>query len=372
LDAIAKVGNVPYTRQGAPYDRFFGRMIFPVIDQYKQVIAFSGRVLDRASRGVKYMNSPETFLFSKKNSVYNAQILQQKHEELYLVEGFTDVMRLYQEEGRAAVSPMGTAISIDQIKMLWRSCPSPCVMLDGDQAGQKAAQKLAYLVLPHIAPDRTLTFMDLPSDMDPDLYFGRNGGVERMPRKTLDMYVWMALLQEYSGHTPEEHAMLEEAMQALLQGIQHQVVRKYYRRTLEQRLFAHTRHLSGRGLYNQGNARPGGGLQALRVQQKILIAGVCVDPKVLDKYDEHISQVSYQEAVWDAVMQSVLGYYVQQQEVTSWGLVRHLLRQGYGRALRDVYDPVLRTHASFLFEKSPKRHQMICDALGEILHFCIQ
>ena len=152
-----------------PYDRFRGRLMFPVRDPRGRTIAFGGRILDAGEP--KYLNSPDTPLFDKGRTLYNldrAGAASRKTERLIVVEGYMDVIALAKAGIDEAVAPLGTALTEAQIERLWRLVPVPILCFDGDKAGQKAAVRAALRALPMVGPGRTLSFVTLPGGQDPD------------------------------------------------------------------------------------------------------------------------------------------------------------------------------------------------------------
>jgi DNA primase len=151
------------------YDRFRGRLMFPVRDQRGRVIAFGGRILGEGEP--KYLNSPETILFDKGRTLYNidrAGPASRKANRLIVVEGYMDVIALDRAGIAEVVAPNGTALTEAQLERMWRLDGAPILCFDGDGAGQKAAIRAAARALPHLGPERTLRFVALPAGQDPD------------------------------------------------------------------------------------------------------------------------------------------------------------------------------------------------------------
>ena len=141
-----------------PYDRFRDRVMFPITDVRGRVIAFGGRALDKDAQA-KYLNSPETPLFHKGDTLYNiAAARQAAHDGAapVVVEGYVDVIAWWTRASPAAVAPLGTALTENQLMLLWRMADEPILCFDGDRAGQKAACRAADLALPHLKPGKTL------------------------------------------------------------------------------------------------------------------------------------------------------------------------------------------------------------------------
>ena len=152
-----------------PYDRFRGRLTYPIKDQRGRVIAFSARIIGQGEP--KYLNSPDTPLFDKGRTLFNLDLAgpaSRKAGRILVVEGQMDVIALDQAGLGEAVAPLGTALTEHQLERLWRLDGQPLCCFDGDAAGQKAAVRAALRALPHLSPERTLRFVALPAGQDPD------------------------------------------------------------------------------------------------------------------------------------------------------------------------------------------------------------
>ena len=152
-----------------PYDRFRGRITYPIKDQRGRVIAFSARILGPGEP--KYLNSPDTPLFDKGRTLFNLDLAgpaSRKAGRILIVEGQMDAIALDQAGIGEVVAPLGTALTEAQLERLWRLEPAPICCFDGDAAGQKAAVRAATRALPFLAPERTLRFVVLPAGQDPD------------------------------------------------------------------------------------------------------------------------------------------------------------------------------------------------------------
>ncbi len=220
---------------GAPYDRFRGRVMFPIRDLRGRCIAFGGRALSPKARA-KYLNSPETPLFDKGRTLYNADAaraaLGRDGGALIVAEGYMDVIALSAAGFGAAVAPLGTAITEEQLRLLWRLAPEPVVALDGDAAGLRAAYRLIDVALPLLGPEQSLRFVLLPQGQDPDDLL-RAGGPAAM-RKLLDGAIPLARLlwqRETAGQrfdSPERRAALDARLRAALGRIGDADLRRHY------------------------------------------------------------------------------------------------------------------------------------------------
>src|SRR5947209_7234730 len=225
-----------------PYDRFRDRVMFPISDLRGRVIAFGGRALEK-DVAAKYLNSPETPLFHKGDNLYNfapARLAAHNGAPLVVVEGYVDVIAMVGAGFAASVAPLGTALTENQLALLWKMADEPILCFDGDKAGQKAAWRAADLALPHLKPGKSLRFALLPEGQDPD-DLARSGGrvaIEEVisAARGLADVIWSREIEGGSFATPERRAALEARIGELTNGIRDQVVRRYYRQDLAERL----------------------------------------------------------------------------------------------------------------------------------------
>lgn len=250
-----------------PYDRFRDRVMFPIADLRGRVIAFGGRALEK-DVAAKYLNSPETPLFHKGDNLYNHQTARKATHDgasLIVVEGYVDVIAMVTAGFAGAVAPLGTALTENQLALLWKMADEPILCFDGDRAGQKAAYRAADLALPFLAPGKSLRFALLPEGQDPDdlARSGGRGAIEEViaaARPLADM-IWSRELEGGNFATPERRAALEARIKELANGIRDEVVRRYYCEDLAQRLQRTFSPESNRGGFaGRGNFRssPGG------------------------------------------------------------------------------------------------------------------
>lgn len=254
-----------------PYDRFRDRVMFPITDLRGRVIAFGGRALEK-DVPAKYLNSPETPLFHKGDNLYNHQTARKATHDgaaLIVVEGYVDVIAMVTAGFAGAVAPLGTALTENQLALLWKMADEPILCFDGDRAGQKAAYRAADLALPFLAPGKSLRFALLPEGQDPDdlARSGGRGAIEEViaaARPLADM-LWSRELEGGNFATPERRAALEARIKELSNGIRDEVVRRYYRDEFVERLQRTFAPAGGRsGFAGRGNFRQGGGSRSFQ------------------------------------------------------------------------------------------------------------
>lgn len=219
---------------GAAYDRFRGRIIFPIRDGRDRVIGFGGRAMDPNARA-KYLNSPETPLFDKGRNLYHlgpARAAVAKGQPLIVAEGYMDVIALARAGFEGTVAPLGTAITEDQLRLMWRISPEPVIALDGDAAGLRAAQRLIDLALPMTGPRQALRFVLLPAGQDPDdLIKSAGAGAMRalldQARPLIDL-LWTRETEGQRFDSPERKAALDRRLQEAIARIPDELTRRHY------------------------------------------------------------------------------------------------------------------------------------------------
>ena len=224
------------------YDRFRGRIMFPIEDTRGRVIAFGGRALAEDAMA-KYLNSPETELFHKSDVLYNhARARKSAHEkgQIIVAEGYMDVIALHVAGFENAVAPLGTALTERQLSMVWRMQPEPVLCFDGDDAGLKAAYRVVDLALPMLQPGYSVRFAMLPEGKDPDDLL-RDDGVSAMEgvlstALPLAEMLWNRETASGRFDTPERRAELESRLRKLMHSIAEPGVRRHYGQDIAGRL----------------------------------------------------------------------------------------------------------------------------------------
>ena len=225
-----------------PFDRFRDRVMFPITDLRGRVIAFGGRALEKDAQA-KYLNSPETPLFHKGATLYNISAARQAAHDgapIIAVEGYVDVIAMVTAGFPATVAPLGTALTEDQLTLLWKMADEPVLCFDGDNAGLRAAYRAVDLAMPRLKPGKSLKFALLPQGQDPDDLV-RSGGREAVSdvisaaRPLADM-LWARETEGHTFDTPERRAALEARINEVTTGIGDEAVRRYYRQDISARL----------------------------------------------------------------------------------------------------------------------------------------
>ena len=241
LDAIIETGmSVKSDESNRLYDRFRGRIMFPIRDSRGRCIAFGGRSLDPTARA-KYLNSPETPLFDKGSNLYNlvsARSAVGRGEPLIVAEGYMDVIALDSGNFNGAIAPLGTAITEKQLQLMWRISPEPIIALDGDKAGLRAAYRLIDLSLPLLRTGKALRFSIMPEGKDPDDLIRNEGASafknlidEAVPMVDL---IWKRETEGKSFDSPERRAGLDKSLSDVIALIKDKNLKNHYRDALFQ------------------------------------------------------------------------------------------------------------------------------------------
>ena len=231
------------------YDRFRHRVMFPITDLKGRPIAFGGRALDDAP--AKYLNSPDTPLFHKGSVLFNAANARRPafdKGQIIVVEGYMDVIALAEAGFEQTVAPLGTALTQDQLALLWRLAAVPVLCFDGDAAGRNAAFRAVDTVLPHLQPGHSVQFAFLPEGLDPDELIRQHGAAAfaEVLTRTRPLFDVLVEREERRGEaaTPEQRASFDARLKALVGRIGDRGVREHYERELRQILWARTRNLT--------------------------------------------------------------------------------------------------------------------------------
>ncbi|HDS0924460.1 TPA: DNA primase [Stenotrophomonas maltophilia] len=222
MKLLDRAGLFSKNDRGHVYDKFRDRVMFPIFDRRGRVIAYGGRVMEKDD-GPKYLNSPETALFHKGRELYGLwQVRQanQKIERLIVVEGYMDVVSLFQFGVTQAVATLGTATTPDHAELLFRNAPDVFFCFDGDAAGRRAGWRALESVLPRMKDGRQAFFLFLPDGEDPDTIVrkeGKDGFDERLKQATpLSQFFFDELTREVNMATLDGKARLAERARPML------------------------------------------------------------------------------------------------------------------------------------------------------------
>ena len=334
----------PEDRDRAPYDRFRGRVMFPIADRRGRVVAFGGRAL--SDKGPKYLNSPETPLFHKGHMLYGlhqAQGPARTAGTVIVTEGYMDVIALSEGGFAHAIAPLGTALTEDQLAALWRIVDEPVLCFDGDAAGARAAGRAAERALGVIKAGKGLRFAELPSGADPDDLIRARGRAafddvlsRAMP---LSEVIWR---METGGRLPREaerRAAVQRRLDDHVRRIQDPTVRSHMGRAFKDRMWQAGRSGGGWGAGGgkRGRLSPGldpalvkgGAVDSDEEAKRVLLACALVQPRVLDLIEDTMGALDMADARLDALRGAVLDIAADDPDVDADGLADRLDARGF-------------------------------------------
>jgi DNA primase len=240
-DMLVTGGMLIENDKGNRYDRFRGRVMFPIRDRRGRVIGFGGRVLGDGTP--KYLNSPETPIFHKGKELYGLyEVLQAYREppQILVVEGYMDVVALAQYGVDYSVASLGTSTTGDHLQVLFRQTSTVVCCYDGDRAGREAAWRAMENALPYLTDGRQLKFMFLPDGEDPDSYIRQNGkqAFEQQVSNAMPLseFMFSSLTQQVDMSTKEGMAKLSTLAVPLIDKVPGGTLRLYLRELLGRRL----------------------------------------------------------------------------------------------------------------------------------------
>jgi len=307
------------------YDFFRNRLMFPIKDYRSTTIAFGGRALDNSP--IKYINSSDNPIFKKSFQLYNLDLAikeNRKVKDLIIVEGYMDVISLYQNNFKTTVAPLGTALTAYQLERSWKVCESPIILFDGDEAGQKAAIRASNLALNNLKPDLSLRFCKLPVDTDPDDFIKKYGPSELSLKiddsYSLSEFIWNNELNKVSLSTPEKKAGFEKRIKSLVHQISNETVKQYYSSYFETKLnnykFSSNKYINRDNQYNNMSIsreisksdRADKSSHVSSTREKIIIMALIENPFLLDKYSEEIGQLIFNDEKLNKIVSEILEF----------------------------------------------------------------
>ncbi len=331
-----------------PVDMFFSRVMFPITDRRGSKISFGGRILGDGQP--KYVNGPETAVFSKRRSLYNLHFARdavRKGAPLIVVEGYMDAIALAQAGFGGAVAPLGTALTEEHLEEIWRLTPAPVICFDADAAGRRAALKTVDMALAALAPDRSLKFLRLPEKDDPDSLVKREGAGAFKARleaaQPLSAALYDMLGEGVNRGTPEARAAFRQRLVDTANRIPDKGLAGEYRAMLLERFFAERGGKFGKGgkagaavkpvAFIRGPA-PAEGESNLR-RARLLLATLLLHPALIHDVEEAFARVALPEG--DARLREALsGFACDAKTLDTESLFTHLGKLGLSDEARRI------------------------------------
>jgi DNA primase len=362
------------------YDRFRDRVMFPIRDARGRIIAFGGRALSK-DVPAKYLNSPETPIFSKGSVLYNfdkARTAAHQSSRLVLVEGYVDVIAMHRAGFAETVAPLGTALTEHQLALIWKTVPEPILCFDGDAAGLKAAYRALDLAVPSLTAGHSLKFAFLPDGQDPDDLLRAEGAtaISEIIAKADSMadVLWRRALDENDRSTPERKALFEKELRQTIARIGDETVRRHYLDDLKTRLDnlfrANTRQRAPIGQKRGSTPRlqpgqraweiPQPASQALRSAARIpaarsherrlqmIVIATLNHPELIYEHWEDLSTLDLPGDSLDTLRSNLLDAAAAHDGLERSAMRHHLLQKGFGPELERLEQQAKRLNEWFL------------------------
>jgi DNA primase len=331
-DLMVASGIVAKSANGRLYDRFHARIIFPIRDGRGRIVSLGGRSLDPNARA-KYLNGPETELFDKGRNLFNQSPAREaagKGKPLVVAEGYMDVIALSEAGFTAAVAPLGTAVTEDQLRLIWRIADEPIIALDGDTAGLRAAQRVIDLALPMLEAGKALRFAILPGGMDPDDLIKAQGAPAMQAvldgAKPMVQLLWQRETEGRVFDSPERRASLDKILRGHLARITDPSIKNHYAEEMKRlrlELFGTNQARPFQpGPWRKGGkfAPPGGALATTRssllaqgqgpvdevLREAVILATLILHPSLIHRFESALERLDLTGDDHDTLRQMIL------------------------------------------------------------------
>ncbi|MDG2268203.1 MAG: DNA primase [Alphaproteobacteria bacterium] len=358
MDAIIASGLARNSiKNHKPYDFFRNRLIFPIHDNNGTVIAFGGRGLEGSEP--KYLNSPDTILFKKKKMLFNfhrAKKYVQKHKlPLIVVEGYFDVISLYHIGLYGAVAPLGTALSEDQLILMWRIADEPIICMDGDKAGYRSAIRTLNIAMNILKPGKSLRFVFLPDGEDPDsLVLNSNKehliNIINNPISMFDFF-WKSETENIDMKTPERRAGFKLLMEKKISLIKDLNVRAEYKNSLYTYFNKNIRNSSMFNNKSQNktnfnvinieldklNADRVNKKMYVNFREKYLIESILNNPDLLEKIDEEFSMLVFSNNELGLIRTALIDLYKKNGTLSNADIIRLKEDINYSKIFMSIF-----------------------------------
>ena len=355
LKLAAQAGLLVLKSDGDSYDRFRNRLIFPIKDMRGRAVGFGGRALDDSMP--KYLNSPETLIFHKGRTLYGLSTAREacrQNNETLVVEGYFDLLALYNNSIRQVVAPLGTALTLHHVRTLSRLAPRAVLVFDGDEAGMRAALRSLEFFLREKLPVR---FLPLPEGMDPDDYINKEGKepfmeLLRQAKPLMEVFLEQCL-SDYDG-TVEGRLKVVRAVSPMLRLLDSPIAQEGYLRVLDQRLGVSEEVLRAE-LSLTSTPRPRPSVKASQKREKAgglpeweegIIRILVSYPQWIPTLEESSVLESFQRKDWAEVGRLLIKYYREGGKVDLSGLLMDVQSE----QIRDLI-------TSWSLESSPWREE---------------
>ena len=327
-------------RDGSLYDYFRDRVMFPIENRQGKVIAFGARALGDAQP--KYLNSGEGPTFSKKAVLYGwvqAREGLRRNLPLVVAEGYMDVIAIHHSGAAAAVAPLGTALTPEQIALLWKLHDEPVLCFDGDAAGQRAQTRALERILPLLEPGRSARLAVLPEGKDPDDLIAASGpeGFRKVigtARSLIDS-LWEQVQAEFDIRQPEARAQFWQAVRGHVRSIGNNQVRSAYGDEIESRIAAMRNQIRGISsmVAPRRASRPQTGLIN---RHRAVVALLLAHPSLVSANFEALSMLDSGDQSLESLKKALIDAVIRDPDLDAAAINYHLQGMNLGDVLAAV------------------------------------
>lgn len=336
-----------------PYDFFRNRLIFPIHNPKGEVVAFGGRTLENVDP--KYLNSPDTILFKKKKLLFNYHraktFVQKKKLPFIVVEGYLDVIALYHIGFYGAVAPLGTALSEEQLILLWKVSDEPVICMDGDQAGYRSAIRTLNIAMKILKPGKSLKFAFLKDGEDPDNLVSRNKKQEltELINNAMSMFdtFWNSEILNLDLKTPEKRAAFRLLMEKKISAIQDKIIEKEYKKSFYNyynNLFSgnYSNNKVNNSQYNntkldKQNAERVNKKSYASFREKNLIESIFNNPSILKNIEEEFALLSFSNKELESIRIAILELYKKNGNLTELNIIELKDDIRYASLIKEIF-----------------------------------
>ncbi|MGB2071676.1 MAG: DNA primase [Candidatus Puniceispirillaceae bacterium] len=327
-------------RDGSLYDYFRDRVMFPIENRQGKVIAFGARALGDAQP--KYLNSGEGPTFSKKAVLYGwtqAREGLRRNLPLVVAEGYMDVIAIHRSGVAAAVAPLGTALTPEQIALLWKLHDEPVLCFDGDAAGQRAQRRALERILPLLEPGRSARLAVLPEGKDPDDLIAESGpeGFRKLigTARSLVDSLWDQTQAEFDIRQPEARAQFWQAVRGHVRSIGNNQVRSAYGDEIESRIAAMRNQIRGISsmVAPRRASRPQTGLIN---RHRAVVALLLAHPSLVSANFEALSMLDSGDQSLESLKKAAIDAVIRDPDLDAAAINYHLQQLNLGNAVAAV------------------------------------
>ena len=339
------------------FGRFKGRITFPIFNYSNKIVAFGARSIGNSK--IKYINSQESSIFKKSEILFgltqNYEVIK-KNKELILVEGYMDVISMYKNNFKCALSSMGTSLSSNQIYKLWNLVDVPFICFDGDTAGQESSKKIALKIIEFLTPGKSFKFIILPSEHDPDSFFNNNNFEKfnflKASAISLADFLWKIIIESFNDFSPEFIAKIDEKIKSYSNKIKNRSVSTEYFKFLMNKK---NQFLWKKNSLKNKSEKPYFQKAQGQINEKLLIVYAFFEMEIFLSMMEDISKIKFDNYNLEVIKKDIVTMIGSESESKEHSI--NILKNKYSSIIEKL-DNLYKTHLKVL-NKSEKNQLFI-------------